>query len=378
MLTKLKDVRNRIRMANHNLKNLAGGEENMKELLKELMRELMRFRAATDPFKLKLTKKEAERARKLKAAIDKLENMISNLQEAEYGMDDLDNDTCPYLQIPKLKRFLLTYWNEYETIIGRCPKLTGDENYFYKFEYKNDKLPTNVREAVERFFHDYINKIKKFDFAKGRVRGKASDKKEVPLLDIADLKKCLQTEIDKSAATFQLSNELVDEIFTDLIKEQKRRRLFKFVDGQYYYNFESTSVTMADESSEELSKELQANKEKREQELDKLMEEFVDKQHEQNGREEVVEGFDDDNLIQLNEDDEAEEETGDDDDDDDEREEDDAKDPLDQLDVMFAEFENTNSSDHRTSVSTENDNSVDVDTADEVVDAAAAAPTNSA
>lgn len=309
LLTKAKDVLKRI----HETKKILEKEkvdDNKMESLTELRRELWRFLCATDPSTFALTKSQITRLKKLRKAITKIQNILDSWKEADYNLDDLDNEDCPLVKKKKLEGLLLKYWKEHETILGRCPEQTG--GYIKKFVYQNSKLPPKVNEAVVGYFQAYLKKVEKFEDAVGRVRGNTANKKEVPMIDITGLMKFLQSEIDNSVPNFQLNNELVDEIFTDLIKEQKRRRWFQFSDQQFYYSFQNSSHIKIDENSENLNKKLQANKDKRENDLDKLMEEFTEKQRQQDGDEELIEGFDDNNLVKLDNDDTEDEEESED------------------------------------------------------------------
>lgn len=320
MLTKAREVFKQIEETRMLIEDQTA-EHNKKKLLEELRRELWRLSQANDPSEFMLTKKEVDRLKQLKAAIQKIQAMLHQLEEDDYGLDDLESNSSPLLQKIKLEKRLFSFWEESENILRRCPQYTGDTIYIKEFVYQRSNLPATVNQAVSTYFKAYLNKLRKYEAAKNRIRGSTADKKKVPQIDVIELNKYLQAEISKSTPTFKLSNELVDRIFTDLINEQKNRRLFQFFDQQFYYESQNSHEVMPDEGcSEELDKKLKANEERRETDLDKLEQEFVVKQHEQIGDKEIVEGFDGDNLIQLDDDDEDEDDDDEDEDDDDDDE----------------------------------------------------------
>lgn len=297
-LTQANDVRHCIENAKAMMEDQSS-DANIKEQLRELIRELRRFRVVSNQSKVMEASKNAERSKELESKIKQLTDTIEDLRDADYGLDDLGSSTSPYARLVKLEHKLLSYWKEYENINGRCSKLTGDENFYYKFNYQNDNLPAKVNQAVSTFFQNYIKETKNFE----KKISKLGDKIEVPILDIVMLNKHLKEEIRKSAPTFKLHTDLLDKIYSDLIGEQKKRRLFQFADQQFYYNFYGSPEAMPDEASRELNKELQSNAEKRKKDMNKLMEEFNNKQFKQIGEKVKFDEFDDDYLFQLDDED---------------------------------------------------------------------------
>lgn len=255
----------------------------------DLMKELQRFliSAKKQQSNLQLDRKTGEKIKKLTLKLDKIQSEIRKFQSKPISLDEMENHTV-FTKLPRLQKLAVRVWQQRETLMNRATE-SGSQLY-RKFVYNELKHP-QLNQIVEDFFNQYLHSLRNAENNKleSKKRKQKSDShvQDLPMFTIIDLKQNITEKINDKKIDFQLTDEILCQIYDHLIGELEKRRAAiqsECLDNYHILDDYETIDTKIDENDPELMERLESNSVVAKDMMEKFIEDYKKKDLEKNGQ----------------------------------------------------------------------------------------------
>lgn len=231
--------------------------------------------------------KKAERHSK---AINSLRKEINDLESTELNIEDWGSYRNLVNNISNLKKNLVKLWYSRERLLNRSTETWS--NFYRGFTYKGT-TNAQVNQLIEEYFIKHLSRMKHttqeaFQSSNKKVK-KTKKEKKIGIgsfFTIIEFKNYLIANIDRSRINFEIDDIKIINIYEDLLKEWKDRRMKDWNSSILSIEFamEEDSNIANNDNDPELLKKLEKNEEEGNKNLISLVEKYKCIDFEKNGK----------------------------------------------------------------------------------------------